>query len=75
MPDVSAEWQLVSRRSLTSSHGLIDTVRRLFASSATDAGPSTWTVRHRATGRVRQLTARTELEASVKIANSLFDAA
>jgi len=34
-----------------------------------------WTVRHRATGLVRRLTARTELEARVKIANGLFDAA
>jgi hypothetical protein len=75
MPDVSAEWELVSRRSLMSSRGLIDTLRRRFASAAADAELSMWTVRHRATGRVRQLTARTVLEARVKIANSLFDAA
>jgi len=37
--------------------------------------PFTWTLRHRTTGRIRRLTARTELEATVKIANGLFDSA
>ncbi len=68
MPDVSTDWELVSR-------GLVDAMRRLFTSAAADGQLSTWTVRHRATGLVRRLTARTELEARVKIANGLFDAA
>jgi len=50
-------------------------MRRLFTSTVADGQLSTWTVRHRATGLVRRLTAHTELEARVKIANGLFDAA
>jgi hypothetical protein len=75
MPDPFAEWELVSRKAL-SSRSLFDKVRRLFSRSAAENGqPIMWTVRHRATGLVRRLTARTELEARVKIANGLFDAA
>jgi hypothetical protein len=72
---LSADWQLVSRRSSTSSRGLVKTVRGLFGAAADEDQPLTWTVRHRVSGLVRRLTARTELEASVKIANGLFDAA
>jgi hypothetical protein len=51
-------------------------MRRLLSRRAAESGQLIiWTVRHRATGLVRRLTARTELEARVKIANGLFDAA
>ena len=74
MPDPFSEWELVSRKAVTSGN-LFDKARRVFSSSAGENGPPTmWTVRHKATGLVRRLTARTELEARVKIANGLFDA-
>jgi hypothetical protein len=76
MTDLSTDWELVSRRTLTSSHSLVDKLRWLFASRRAEATQAIiWTVRHRATGLVRRFTARTELEARVKIANGLFDAA
>ena len=77
MSDISTDWELVSRRAGTSSSGLLGTLRRAFSSTAAENTQAiiTWTVRHRATGLVRRLTARTELEARVKIANGLFDAA
>jgi len=77
MTDLSADWELLSRKAGTSSPGLFGTLRQAFSSSATENAQAiiTWTVRNRATGLVRRLTARTELEASVKIANGLFDAA
>ena len=77
MTDLLADWELVSRRAGTSSSGLFRTLRQAFSSSAVENTQAiiTWTVRHRATGLVRRLTARTELEARVKIANGLFDAA
>ena len=76
MPDLTNDWELVSRKVLASSRGPFGAIRRLLPSrAAANAHPVTWTVRHRATGLVRRLTARTELEASVKIANGLFDAA
>jgi hypothetical protein len=75
MADPFAEWELVSRKAV-SSPNLFNKLRRLFARKAVENGPPImWTVRHRATGLVRRLTARTELEARVKIANGLFDAA
>jgi hypothetical protein len=75
MPDSFAEWELVSRKVLTSGN-VFDKVRRFFSRRSAENGPAIlWTVRHRATGLVRRLTARTELEARVKIANGLFDAA
>jgi hypothetical protein len=75
MPDLLTDWELVSRKATTSSHGFLDRLRGLFSSAVADGQPIIWTVRHRATGLVRRLTARTELEARVKIANGLFDAA
>jgi hypothetical protein len=75
MPDQFADWELVSRKAL-SSRSLFDKVRRFFSRGAAENSQLIlWTVRHRATGLVRKLTARTELEARVKIANGLFDAA
>jgi hypothetical protein len=75
MPDTFAEWELVSRRALTSGN-VFDKARRFFSRSAAEnAPPVMWTVRHKTTGLVRRLTARTELEARVKIANGLFDTA
>jgi hypothetical protein len=75
MPDPFADWELVSRKVL-SSRSLLGKARRFFSRSAAENGQlNLWTVRHRATGLVRKLTARTELEARVKIANGLFDAA
>jgi hypothetical protein len=75
MPDLFADWELVSRKAL-SSRSLLGKVRRFFSRGAAESGQLIlWTVRHRATGIVRKLTARTELEARVKIANGLFDAA
>ena len=75
MPDLFADWELVSRKAL-SSRSLFGKVRRFFSRGAAESGQLIlWTVRHRATGLVRKLTARTELEARVKIANGLFDAA
>lgn len=75
MPDAFAEWELVSRKVLRSGN-VFDKVRRFFSRSAAENSQLIlWTVRHRATGLVRRLTARTELEARVKIANGLFDAA
>jgi hypothetical protein len=77
MTDISAGWELVSRRAGASSSGLFRTLRQAFSSTAAENTQAivTWTVRHRATGLVRRLTAHTELEARVKIANGLFDAA
>jgi hypothetical protein len=76
MTDPSIDWELVSRKARRPSRSLSNTIRSLFSSAAAEPGHSTtWTVRHRATGLVRKLTARTELEARVKIANGLFDAA
>jgi hypothetical protein len=74
MPDPFSDWELVSRKAVTAG-SLFDKVRRFFSRSAAEnSQPIMWTVRHRATGLVRKLTARTELEARVKIANGLFDA-
>jgi hypothetical protein len=75
MPDSFDEWELLSRKALTSGN-LFDKARRFLSRHAGENGPPImWTVRHRATGLVRRLTARTELEARVKIANGLFDSA
>jgi hypothetical protein len=75
MPDLFADWELVSRKAL-SSRSLFEKMRRLLSRRAAENSQLIiWTVRHRATGLVRRLTARTELEARVKIANGLFDAA
>jgi hypothetical protein len=75
MPDLFADWELVSRKALA-SRSLFEKARRLLSRRAAENGQLIiWTVRHRATGLVRRLTARTELEARVKIANGLFDAA
>ena len=75
MPDPFAEWELVSRKALKSGK-LFDKVRQFLSRSAAENGPPImWTVRHKTTGLVRRLTARTELEARVKIANGLFDTA
>jgi hypothetical protein len=76
MTDLSTDWELVSRKAGTTPRGTINTLRHLFSSRPVEAGQATtWTVRHRGTGLVRRLTARTELEARVKIANGLFDIA
>jgi hypothetical protein len=75
MADPFADWELVSRKAL-SSRSLVDKIRRLLSRKAAENSQLIiWTVRHRATGLVRRLTASTELEARVKIANGLFDAA
>jgi hypothetical protein len=75
MADPFADWELVSRKPL-SSRSVFAKLRRLLSRRAAESGQLIiWTVRHRATGLVRRLTARTELEARVKIANGLFDAA
>jgi hypothetical protein len=75
MADLSTDWELVSRRARGEPQGMLSTLHRLVARGAPQAAePITWTLRHRATGRIRRLTARTELEAAVKIANGLFDA-
>ena len=69
-------WELLSRKTRTPSRSLLDSMRRLFSAAPRENGQAIiWTVRHKSTGLVRQLTARTELEAGVKIANGLFDAA
>jgi hypothetical protein len=74
MTDLSTDWELVSRRTQRRPRGLVAALRRHFSSRPTAHGyDTTWTVRHRTTGLVRRLTAHTELEAKVKIANGLFD--
>ena len=77
MPNLPADWEVVSRKAPASlaARGFSGVVRSLFGSAAADGQLFTWTVRHRVTGLVRRLTARTELEARVKIANGLFDTA
>ncbi len=76
MSDAFADWELVSRRVREPARGPFGVMRRFFSHGAVDNTHfTTFTVRHRATGLVRKLTARTELEARVKIANGLFDAA
>lgn len=76
MTDPSDEWELVSRKIHRPSRSLLGRLRLLVSTRAAEIGDSTtWTVRNRSTGLVRRLTARTELEARVKIANGLFDAA
>jgi hypothetical protein len=76
MPDFSADWELVSRRLPTPQRRPFAMLRRCFSFGAPDKTPTvTWTLRHRPTGLVRRLTARTELEAGVKLANGLFDTA
>jgi archaeosine-15-forming tRNA-guanine transglycosylase len=76
MTDLSSDWELVSRRSREAAPGILDVLRRMFGSSTSKTiQATTWMVRHRTTGRVRRLTARTELEARVKIVNGLFDTA
>jgi len=76
MPHLFTDWELVSRKARKPSRSLFVTIRQFFSSGAAEtAQPATWTVRHKSTGLVRRLTAHTELEARVKIANGLFDAA
>lgn len=76
MADLSTDWELVSRRARDGSPGILSTLRSMVARDVSSTSqPFTWTLRHRTTGRVRRLTARTELEATVKIANGLFDSA
>lgn len=75
MPDFATDWELVSRKAQQSARSPFSVLRRLFARRIALADQlMTWTVRHRETGSVRKLTARTELEARVKITNGLFDA-
>ena len=76
MPHPFTDWELVSRKARRPSRSLCAAIRRLFSSGSGETDqPATWTVRHKSTGLVRRLTAHTELEAGVKIANGLFDAA
>jgi len=75
MADLSTDWELVSRKARDGSPGVVSTLRSMLVRDPSKIPqPFTWTLRHRITGRVRKLTARTELEATVKIANGLFDA-
>jgi len=74
MADLSTDWELVSRKARDGSPGVLRALRSMLVHDTTETPqPMTWTLRHRITGRVRRLTARTELEATVKIANGLFD--
>ena len=74
MADLSTDWELVSREACDGSPGVVSTLRSILArDTAKTPQPFTWTLRHRTTGRIRRLTARSELEATVKIANGLFD--
>jgi hypothetical protein len=74
MADLSNDWELVSRRARGGSPGVLSALRSMLVRDpAKTPQPFTWTLRHRTTGRIRRLTARTELEATVKIANGLFD--
>lgn len=76
MVDRSADWELVSSKTRDGSPGVLSTLHRMFARDTSEAAqPIIWTLRHRSTGRVRRLTTRTELDATVKIANGLFDSA
>jgi hypothetical protein len=76
MADLSNDWELVSRKARDGSPGVLSAFRRMLVRDVSETPrPFTWTLRHRITGRVRRLTARTELEATVKIANGLFDSA
>jgi hypothetical protein len=76
MADLSTDWELVSRRARDGSPGVLRALRSMLVrDSSKTPQPFTWTLRHRATGRIRRLTARTELEAKVKIVNGLFDTA
>ena len=76
MADLSNDWELVSRRAHDASPGVLSTLRGMLVRDPSKSPqPFTWTLRHRTTGRIRRLTARTEPEATVKIANSLFDQA
>lgn len=76
MAELSTDWELVSRKARDGSPGVLSTLHRMFARETSKTSqPVIWTLRHRTTGRIRRLTARTELEATVKITNGLFDAA
>ena len=79
MPDLPPDWDIVSRRMKKSPCNPFDIMwlwaARLWRGNHADDRATEWTVRHRLTGAVRKLTARTELEARVKIANCLFDGA
>jgi hypothetical protein len=76
MADLSTDWELVSRKAGQRPRGLVAALKRRFSfGSAAQVHHTTWTVRHKTTGLVRKLTAHTELEAKVKIANGLFDTA
>jgi len=70
------DWGPASRKASDELPGVLDALHRMFERDTSEAAhPAIWTLRHRITGRIRGLTARTELEATVKIANGLFDAA
>jgi len=76
LADLSTDWELVSRKTEKRPRGLVAALKRRFSPvPIAQVYDTTWTVRHRATGLVRRLTAHTELEAKVKIANGLFDTA
>lgn len=76
MAELSTDWELVSRKTRDGSPGVLGALRSMLVRDPPkNPQPFTWTLRHRITGRVRRLTARTELEATVKIANGLFDKA
>ena len=76
MADLFTDWELVSRRARDSSPGVLSALRSMLARDPSKTPqPFTWTLRHRTTGRIRRLTAGTELEATVKITNGLFDPA
>jgi len=76
MADLSTDWDVVSRKARDGSPGVVSMLRSMLVRNSSETPqPFTWTLRHRVTGRVRRLTARTELEATVKIANGLFDSA
>jgi hypothetical protein len=74
MADLSSDWELVSRKARDGSPGVLGALRSMLVRDPSKiTQPFTWTLRHRVSGHVRRLTARTELEATVKIANGLFD--
>jgi hypothetical protein len=74
MSEIADDWNIVSRRTNNRVRALLSMLlQTAFMSEIGVYSTVTWTVRHKATGKIRKVTARSERDAKEKIALGVFD--
>jgi hypothetical protein len=75
MKEIAEEWEIVSCRARQPWHSFLMFWQMLLGNP--DIAPAystaTWTVRHKATGTIRKVTAKSEEGANAKIVGGMFD--